>query len=1325
MADGPATPADNGESTQTAPAVSILAPYSKRVVIKTILGAPDGGLSLVGQTLVVGGWVKTGREQGKGTFAFLELNDGSCPANLQVIVKAEVAAIGELVATGTCVRVEGELKRTPEGTKQLVEVHVSKVLHVGPCDAGVYPIAKTKLSLEYLRSVMHLRPRTNTIAAVARIRNALAFATHTFFQKHGFLYVHTPIVTTNDCEGAGEMFHVTTLIAETERREKALLENPPPTDADVAAAKDAVTAAGGAVKALKEAKASKEEIKAGVAELTKTKEALAALEARAKMRPGLPRKGEDGKGPVDFGADFFARQAFLTVSGQLQVETYACALSSVYTFGPTFRAENSHTTRHLAEFWMVEPEIAFADLEDDMKCAEDYVRFLCQWLLDNCHDDMRFMTKMFDKTALDRLAHVASSPFARVTYTEAIELLQEAIKKGKKFENAVEWGIDLASEHERYLAETHFKTPVIVYNYPKEIKAFYMRLNDDGKTVAAMDVLVPGVGELIGGSQREERYDVLVKRLEEMDLPRELYEWYLDLRKYGTVPHAGFGLGFERMILFATGIDNIRDAIPFPSLSTFLHSPPALPNRRHTLPPTLSLVAVAVPYASPHRRPRFLPLSLTLYSVVDHAPPPVAFASSHRRPRFLPPSPLLPPTVAFASSNRRFRFLPPSPSLPPTVALASSHRRPRFLPPSPSLPPTVALASSHRRPRFLPPSPSLPPTVALASSHPPLHSAVVITSLPITFTLFVTRRLSLSPYSTFTTPTVVHGYHPTLEPFSFSHILPSPLLLAHTKRRDVWRLGAGLPPPYHSPTHSFFHPPASLPPCHSSFQTATFRASFSPPFRLTHLSSPNLILTSSHPPFSPSTLQPLRSSSLRLTLLFSHPPILPLFPPPSLPPVLPSSLPFFLSSTLCPTLCFSVFFPSLSPFLPPFISSSLPPFLLVSLAHFSLLIFPVPCVPRCHPPFLSASSLPLVNHSSAPFYPATPIHSYLVLGACFFTSPAPPALADAGTWGPLRAESEEAPCAEGRREEQRCASATAESEEGGIEPGGGLPSRAAGNPPLLLTAHGAAAAPHALHCKERTRRRTTGAHAAAPLRRPTRLVLGEAAQHHCPLLPPQAPPMECEQQGAAEAATGKGTAEMGVAARGAAASATTGGNSALHPSSPPDCCPPAAPLSSSSCSRVLTKGPSPGDSSPSLHFKSEFPLGSLLSRFSLMRLSRKKLLLALFTFLLRTHFLSLPLSPVSLCFPFFHPNSKNAVGVGGCECCWWRSCCPGGDGDGACSASAPADSAGAPSDAISLMPLVMQPRLMELSGEHLPLSGLPPLLFSFRHLVLGFPSLRS
>lgn len=273
----------------------------------------------------------------------------------------------------------------------------------------------------------------------------------------------------------------------------------------------------------------------------------------------MPRK--EG-GEVDFGADFFARQAFLTVSGQLQVETYACALSNVYTFGPTFRAENSHTTRHLAEFWMIEPEIAFADLQDDMNCAEDYVRFMCQWLLDHCLEDMKFISSMYDKTAVDRLKLVASTPFVRITYTEAIEILEKVTEK--KFENKVEWGIDLASEHERYLTEEIYKKPVIVYNYPKDIKAFYMRLNDDEKTVAAMDVLVPKVGELVGGSQREERQDVLERRLKEMNLPMEPYEWYIDLRRHGTVKHAGFGLGFERMILFATGLENIRDVIPFP-----------------------------------------------------------------------------------------------------------------------------------------------------------------------------------------------------------------------------------------------------------------------------------------------------------------------------------------------------------------------------------------------------------------------------------------------------------------------------------------------------------------------------------------------------------------------------------------------------------------------------------------------------------------------------------------------------------------------------------------------------------------------------------------
>ncbi|XP_010270429.1 PREDICTED: asparagine--tRNA ligase, cytoplasmic 1-like [Nelumbo nucifera] len=546
------TLADDGDSSP------IWAKFSCRVLIRNIICRPDGGVGLAGQKVAVGGWVKTGREQGKGSFAFLELNDGSCPANLQVIVEASVAPLSQLVHTGTCVYVEGELKKPPEGTKQNVELKVEKVIDVGPVDPAKYPLPKTRLTLEFLRDFVHLRPRTNTISAVARIRNALAYATHTFFQKHGFLYVHTPIITTSDCEGAGEMFQVTTLLNDAEKLEKELQKNPPPSEAELEAARFFVKEKGENVARLKSAKASKEDISAAVAELTKAKESFTKMEERSKLKPGLPQK--DGK--IDYSQDFFARQAFLTVSGQLQVEGFACALSSVYTFGPTFRAEHSHTSRHLAEFWMVEPEIAFADLEDDMNCAEAYVKFLCQWLLDNCLDDLEFMVKHFDKSAIDRLKMVSSTPFKRISYTEAVELLEKVTDK--KFENKVEWGIDLASEHERYLTEVIFQKPVIVYNYPKGIKAFYMRLNDDMKTVAAMDVLVPKVGELIGGSQREERHEVIEKRILEMGLPLEPYEWYLDLRRYGTVKHCGFGLGFERMVLFATGIDNIRDVIPFP-----------------------------------------------------------------------------------------------------------------------------------------------------------------------------------------------------------------------------------------------------------------------------------------------------------------------------------------------------------------------------------------------------------------------------------------------------------------------------------------------------------------------------------------------------------------------------------------------------------------------------------------------------------------------------------------------------------------------------------------------------------------------------------------
>ncbi|KAK6147772.1 hypothetical protein DH2020_018684 [Rehmannia glutinosa] len=488
------------------------AQFSQRVPIQSILGRSDKGAGLAGQKVRIGGWVKTGREADKGSFAFLEVNDGSCPGNLQVMVKAVVYKLSDVTPTGTCVHVEGLLKTPPKGAKQSIELEVERVIDVGTVDAAKYPLPKTNFSLEFLRDFVHLRPRTNTISAIARIRNALAYATHTFFQKHGFLYVHTPIITTSDCEGAGEMFQVTTIINDAEKLEKDLKENPPPSETDIKAAELVVKEKGEAVARLKSAKASKQEIVAAVAELNKAKENLSKLHER----------------------------------WQLQVETYACALSSVYTFGPTFRAENSHTSRHLAEFWMVEPEIAFADIQDDMNCAEAYVRFLCQWLLDHCYDDMEFIKQKIDKTAIQRLEMVAKSKFHRITYTEAVAILEEAAKV-KKFENKVEWGIDLASEHERYLTEEKFKAPVIVYNYPKAIKAFYMK-----------------VGELIGGSQREENYQVLKDRILEMGLPTEPYQWYLDLRSYGTVKHSGFGLGFERMILFATGVENIRDVIPFP-----------------------------------------------------------------------------------------------------------------------------------------------------------------------------------------------------------------------------------------------------------------------------------------------------------------------------------------------------------------------------------------------------------------------------------------------------------------------------------------------------------------------------------------------------------------------------------------------------------------------------------------------------------------------------------------------------------------------------------------------------------------------------------------
>jgi asparaginyl-tRNA synthetase len=453
----------------------------KLLTVKQILNLPSAG-----ETVSVGGWVRTRRDTKE--FSFLEINDGSCGANLQVIALPTLtnyAAEIDKLTTGSSLTVEGTVVDSPaKGQKYELRADKIEVHCFAPAD---YPLQKKRHSFEYLREIAHLRPRTNTLGAIARLRSGLSFAIHRFFQERGFFYVHTPIITASDCEGAGAMFHVSTL------------------------------------------------------------------------DPNAPPRDE--KGAIDFTKDFFGKPASLTVSGQLEGESYALALGKIYTFGPTFRAEHSNTPRHLAEFWMVEPEMAFCRLEQDMDLAEEFVAALAKAALDNHADDLQFFNERIDQGIIARLETIAAKSFERITYTDAVALLE---KSNAPFEFPVSWGSDIQSEHERYLCETVFKKPVIVYNYPKSIKAFYMRANDDGKTVRAMDLLVPRIGELIGGSEREERHDVLVNRLRELNLDEKNYWWYLDLRKYGSAPHAGFGLGFERLMLLVTGMQNIRDVIPFP-----------------------------------------------------------------------------------------------------------------------------------------------------------------------------------------------------------------------------------------------------------------------------------------------------------------------------------------------------------------------------------------------------------------------------------------------------------------------------------------------------------------------------------------------------------------------------------------------------------------------------------------------------------------------------------------------------------------------------------------------------------------------------------------
>ena len=437
----------------------------------------------VGRPVAISGWLRTRRDS--GGLSFLEVNDGSCLASLQVIADTTLANYdGEIrkLATGAALRIQGQLVASP-ASGQAVEVQASAITVLGPADPATYPLQKKRHSFEFLRSITHLRSRTNALGAVARVRSALSFAVHRFFHEQGFLQVHTPVITTSDCEGAGEMFTVTAL-------EPAALQGTEP-----------------------------------------------------------------------FAADFFGRRAGLTVSGQLQAEIFALSHGRVYTFGPTFRAENSNTSRHLAEFWMVEPEMAFCDLAGDMHVAEGFIRFLVETALEECSEDLELFDRFVSKGLIDRLAQVRDQPFVRLTYTEAVAELE---RSGRDFAFPVRWGLDLQAEHERFLAEEAARAPVIVTNYPIGIKPFYMRVDDDGRTVAAMDILVAGIGELVGGSQREERLEVLSTRMTAAGLDLEQYFWYLDLRRYGSAPHAGFGLGFERLVQFVTGMQNIRDVIPFP-----------------------------------------------------------------------------------------------------------------------------------------------------------------------------------------------------------------------------------------------------------------------------------------------------------------------------------------------------------------------------------------------------------------------------------------------------------------------------------------------------------------------------------------------------------------------------------------------------------------------------------------------------------------------------------------------------------------------------------------------------------------------------------------
>ncbi|KAE8037772.1 hypothetical protein FH972_010334 [Carpinus fangiana] len=600
--------------------------YSNRVVLKTILGSRDGGVGLVGKRVVIGGWVrssKAGTKQpatlplpppppkadervgetgskdvscveilqsripffrsilkvfGGGNYhlrekleqaiprppgpppplppsiAFLQVSDGSCVACLQVAVVAAVAPISQLLPTGTCILVEGVLVQPLVQGKHVIELKAEKVLHIGTVEHDKYPLSKKKLPFDMLRDCSQFRPRTTTVASVTRISNALTFASHTFFHNHGFLYMQVPIITTTDSEGFTEKFLVTTLFGKAGKMGKsnAITEIE---GISLEVIKSAVKEKGNLVEELKRSDSNKEALAAAVQDLRKTNELASQLEAKEKSKPGSSLKVEN----VNFSEDFFSCQTYLTSSGRLHLESYACALGNVYSIGPRFQAD---CAKPVAEMSMIEIEMAFSQLEDAMSCADDFFKFLCKWILDNCSDDIYFVSKRIDKTCIDRLQSLISSTVEKVSYNEVVDVLKKVTDK--KFETKLEWGAALTAEHLSYLVEDIHKKPVIIYNYPKQVKPFYARLNDDGKTVAAFDMVVPKAGTLISGSQNEERFDILDSRIKELGLPREQYEWYLDLRRHGTVKHAGFSLGFDHVVLLATGLTNVRDVIPFP-----------------------------------------------------------------------------------------------------------------------------------------------------------------------------------------------------------------------------------------------------------------------------------------------------------------------------------------------------------------------------------------------------------------------------------------------------------------------------------------------------------------------------------------------------------------------------------------------------------------------------------------------------------------------------------------------------------------------------------------------------------------------------------------